>query len=150
MTGIGGADRYYTGFYDELPGVSVDRTKLENNDIGKAGMGKELFYELDGDVLFLGTSHATNTSLHLAEYRADLDLATETHAGAALVDGEREWVQWKEIDYDDGDFPACGEAFESENPDAFETSTVGVGDAKIVSQPPLVDFAVGWFEASRE
>ncbi|GKZ16179.1 ABC transporter substrate-binding protein [Haladaptatus sp. T7] len=50
MTGIGGADRYYTEFYDELPGVSVDRTKLENNDIGKAGMGKELFYELDNDV----------------------------------------------------------------------------------------------------
>jgi iron complex transport system substrate-binding protein len=50
MTGIGGADRYYTGFYDELPGVSVDRKKLENNDIGEAGMGKELFYELDSDV----------------------------------------------------------------------------------------------------
>lgn len=50
MTGIGGADRYYTGFYDELPGVSVDRQKLENNDIGEAGMGKELFYELDSDV----------------------------------------------------------------------------------------------------
>ena len=107
-------------------------------------------YDLGGNVLFLGTSHAANTSLHLAEYRAELDIATETHAGAALVDGEREWVQWKEIDYDDGDFPACGEAFESENPDAFETSTVGVGDAKLISQPPLVDFAVRWFEANRE
>lgn len=50
MTGIGGVDRYYTGFYDELSGVSVDRKKLENNDIGEGGMGKELFYELDNDV----------------------------------------------------------------------------------------------------
>lgn len=47
-------------------------------------------YDLGGDVLFLGTSHATNTSLHLAESRADLDFTTETHAGAVLVNGERE------------------------------------------------------------
>jgi aminoglycoside 3-N-acetyltransferase len=107
-------------------------------------------YDLGGDVLFLGTSHATNTSLHLAEYRADLTLATETHAGAVVVNGEREWVHWEDIDFDDEDFPLCGEAFESEHPDAVETGTVGVGDAKLISQPLLVDFAVGWFEANRE
>lgn len=107
-------------------------------------------YELGGDVLFLGTSHATNTSLHLAEYRADLDLGTETQAGAVLVDGEREWLQWEDVDFDDGDFPNCGEAFENECPDAVETGTVGVGDARRLSQPRLVDFAVEWFEKHRE
>lgn len=107
-------------------------------------------YDLGGDVLFLETSHATNTSLHLAEYRADLDLATKTHAGAVLVNGEREWVQWDDINYTDDDFLPCGEAFESEHPDAFEMSTVGVGEAKLLSQPQLVDFAVGWFEVNRE
>ena len=50
MTGIGGADRYYTYVYDELPGVSVDRGRLERNDLGASGMSKELFYELDNDV----------------------------------------------------------------------------------------------------
>ncbi|WP_336359687.1 ABC transporter substrate-binding protein [Haladaptatus sp. ZSTT2] len=50
MTGIGGAGRYYTQVYDELPGVSVDRDLLETNDLGEAGMSKELFYELDNDV----------------------------------------------------------------------------------------------------
>ncbi|WP_137291723.1 aminoglycoside N(3)-acetyltransferase [Natronorubrum halophilum] len=107
-------------------------------------------YDLGGDVLFLGTSHATNTSFHLAEYRADLELATETHAGAVLVDGEREWIQWEDIDYTDEDFPTCGDAFESEHPDAFETGTVGVGDATLLPQPLLVDFAVGWFEVNRD
>ncbi|SER17661.1 aminoglycoside N(3)-acetyltransferase [Natrinema salaciae] len=107
-------------------------------------------YDLGGDVLFLGTTHATNTSLHLAEYRADLDFATEAHAGAVLVDGEREWVRWEDIDYTDDDFPRCGEAFESEHPDAVETGTVGVGDAKRFPQRRLVDFAVGWFERNRE
>lgn len=50
MTGIGGAGRYYSYVYDELPGVSVDRTVLENNDLGEAGMTKEVFYELDNEV----------------------------------------------------------------------------------------------------
>lgn len=106
-------------------------------------------YDLDGDVLFLGTTHATNTSLHLAEYRADLDIATEQHAGAVLVDDDREWVHWEDIAYDDDDFPTCGDAFERENPDAVAAGTVGVGDAKLISQRRLVDFAVGWFEANR-
>jgi aminoglycoside 3-N-acetyltransferase len=107
-------------------------------------------YDLDGDVLFLGTSHATNTSLHLAEYRSDLAFDATTEAGAVLVDGAREWVEWEDIAIDDGDFPACGEAFEREHPDAFETGTVGVGDARLLPQPELVDFAAGWFEANRE
>lgn len=107
-------------------------------------------YDRDGDVLFLGTTHATNTSLHLAEYRADTDSETVTHSGAVLVDGEREWVSWVDIEYDDADFPACGEAFEREHPDAVEAGTVGVADAKRLSQPRLVDFAVDWFEANRD
>ena len=50
MTGVGGSGRYYTYVYDELPGVSVDREPLEANDLGNAGMSKEIFYELDNDV----------------------------------------------------------------------------------------------------
>lgn len=106
-------------------------------------------YDLDADVLFLGTSHATNTSFHLAEYRADLGTET-TRASAILADGEREWVRWEDIDFDDGDFPECGAAFEREHPDGFEAGTVGAGGAKRLSQPRLVDFAVEWLEANRE
>ncbi|QLG27934.1 ABC transporter substrate-binding protein [Halorarum halophilum] len=50
LVGVGGASRYYTYVYDELPGVSVDRERLEANDPGAADMSKEVFYELDGDV----------------------------------------------------------------------------------------------------
>ncbi|PSQ02898.1 AAC(3) family N-acetyltransferase [Halobacteriales archaeon QS_5_70_17] len=107
-------------------------------------------YDCDGDVLYLGTSHTTNTSLHLAEYRTDLDIDTLTHASAVLVDGQREWVRWEDLDVDDGDFPDCGGAFEREYPHAIETGTVGVADAKLFSQPRLVDFAVEWFEATRD
>src|SRR6056297_3599955 len=106
-------------------------------------------YDLGGDVLFLGTTHATNTSLHLAEYRADIDIATATQEGAILVDGDREWARWDDLDFTDEDFPECGVAFERAHPDAFEVGTVGVGDTKRLSQPALVDFAVEWFESNR-
>ncbi|APW99187.1 AAC(3) family N-acetyltransferase [Halobiforma lacisalsi AJ5] len=107
-------------------------------------------YDLEGRVLFLGTTHATNTSLHLAEYRAGIDIERTSHASAVRVDGDREWVEWEDLDVDDGDFPDCGEAFERAHPDAFESGQVGVGDAKLLDQRPLVDFAVDWFEANRE
>ncbi|WP_254542927.1 ABC transporter substrate-binding protein [Halomarina pelagica] len=47
ITGIGGADRYYTDVYDELPGVSVDRDRIERHPEVRT---KEQFYELDNDV----------------------------------------------------------------------------------------------------
>ena len=47
MTGIGSADRYYTYAYDELPGVSVDRERIEAHPEVRT---KEEFYELDNDV----------------------------------------------------------------------------------------------------
>lgn len=106
-------------------------------------------YDLDGHVLLLGTDHAPNTSLHLAEYRADIDIDTETNAAAVLVDGEREWVTFDDIAIDDSDFAACGAAFESARPGAVASGPVGVGDTTLASQRALVDFAVGWFERNR-
>jgi len=47
ITGIGGADRYYTYVYDELPGVDVDRDVIEAHPEVRT---KEEFYELDSDV----------------------------------------------------------------------------------------------------
>jgi iron complex transport system substrate-binding protein len=47
LTGIGGANRYYTSVYDELPGVEFDRTPLEQYPEVRT---KEEFYELDSDV----------------------------------------------------------------------------------------------------
>ena len=125
----------------------TDGHSLEN------GLGEDSplarVYDLDGRVLFLGTTHATNTSLHLAEYRADLDMGTFEQGSAVLVDGEREWVCWTELDYDDSDFPDCGAAFEAEHPDAVVSDTVGTGDAACLEQRRLVDFATDWFERNR-
>lgn len=124
----------------------------ENHSIDYA-LGEESplarVYDLEGDVLFLGTDHGRNTSLHLAEYRADWDPETDIQHSAMVVDGERQWIQFEDIAWDDSDFQDCGNAFEREHPDEVAADVVGVGDATLFSQPALVDFAVEWFEANR-
>jgi aminoglycoside 3-N-acetyltransferase len=131
----------------------ADAAFVTDNHTCEYSLGEESplarVYDLDGDVLFLGTTHATNTSLHLAEYRADIPLGTETCGGAVCVDGEREWIEWDDLAIGDEDFPDCGVAFEEEHPAAVERGEVGTGDAKLLSQRQLVDFAVEWFEANR-
>ena len=41
-------NRYHTRYYDEIPGVSVDKSDMVS--LYSDGVSKELFYELDGDV----------------------------------------------------------------------------------------------------
>jgi iron complex transport system substrate-binding protein len=48
MTGVGQVSEYYTGFYEELPGVSVDKNAL--TALWSDGIDKEIFYELGNDV----------------------------------------------------------------------------------------------------
>lgn len=106
-------------------------------------------YDLDGWVLLLGVGHGNNTSLHLAEYRAAYPARRELFNGApVMVNGRREWVTLRELDYDDSDFPAIGEAFERETV-AARIGQVGQGTARLMPQRALVDFAVRWMEANR-
>jgi iron complex transport system substrate-binding protein len=46
--GVWLTSRYHTQYYDEIPGVSVDKSEMVN--LYQDGVSKELFYELDGDV----------------------------------------------------------------------------------------------------
>lgn len=41
-------DRYHTRYYEEIPGVSVDKSNMV--DLYSDGVSKELFYQLDSDV----------------------------------------------------------------------------------------------------
>jgi aminoglycoside 3-N-acetyltransferase len=104
-------------------------------------------YDRDGDVLLLGTDHGTNTSVHLAEYRADVPTGTRTGEGPVLRDGEREWVEFEDVETSTDDFPEVGAAFEREV--GLAEGEVGLATAKLASQRDLVDFAVGWFERNR-
>ncbi|GKZ13982.1 AAC(3) family N-acetyltransferase [Haladaptatus sp. T7] len=100
--------------------------------------------ELDARVLRLGVD--ANTSLHLAEYRADYDKSFETNGGPVLEDGERRWVTFEEPESED-DFRDVEAAFEEDH--EVRRGRVGEADATLLSQRELVEFGAKWMEENR-
>jgi aminoglycoside 3-N-acetyltransferase len=98
-------------------------------------------YDLDGHILLLGVGHDSNTSLHLAEYRARYPgRKVILNSAPVLVSGERRWTRMREIDDDTDDFEQIGAAFAAETEWA-RTGSVALADAILLPQRPLVDFA---------
>lgn len=105
-------------------------------------------YNLDGKVLLVGVDHRNNTSLHLAEHRAAFPGKGYIKQGAAwMVAGQRQWVEWEELDYDEDDFGDLGAAYEASI--GYTPGVVGKAAARLQSQRALVDFGVTWLEAHR-
>ncbi len=105
-------------------------------------------HDLDADVLLIGVDHGSNTSLHLAEHRADWMGKDRTERGAPVaVDGETRWVTWTDLEADEEDFPEIGEAFAATG--AETVGNVGIATARRCSQRAIVDFAVEWMSANR-
>jgi aminoglycoside 3-N-acetyltransferase len=104
-------------------------------------------YDRDGSVLLLGVGHEVNSSLHLAEYRADLDVETVDHRAPVPRDGAVETVEYDDIAIRTEGFDALGAAFERDV--GAETGAIGAGTATVLDQPTLVDYAVDWLETHR-
>jgi aminoglycoside 3-N-acetyltransferase len=104
-------------------------------------------YDREGRVLLLGVDHEVNTSLHLAEYRADSPTGTVHTDAPVLRDGERVRVDIEDIETSTGDFTEVGADFEAEV--GLARGTVGAAEARLADQRALVDFAVDWFAANR-
>lgn len=105
-------------------------------------------YALDGSVLLLGVDHGNNSSLHLAEYRADLPVTDWISEGSpALVDGVRTWVTYPDRAGNSDDFAALGEAFAQTGRE--RRGPVGAGVGRLMRQREAVDFGAGWMEKHR-
>ena len=106
-------------------------------------------YELDGYVLLLGVTHENNTSLHLAEHRAEfLGKRRITEGAAMFVEGQRQWVAFEMLDLETDDFAAIGDAYEAAH--EIKRHHVGRAEVRFFKQRPLVDWAVTWMEQNRD
>ena len=117
------------------------------------GLGAESplarLYDLAGWVLLLGVGHGNNTSIHLAEYRADFPTKQlETRHAPLMVDRQRQWVAFQDIWFDDSDFEFIGVDF-ARDTGLERRGRVGNATALLLPQRPLVDYAVGWMERNR-
>lgn len=106
-------------------------------------------YEADGYVLLLGVDHGNNTSLHLAENRADFSGKQWQHQGARLRSADKtQWVEFANVDTNPSDFAELGEAFAAATT-AESRGPVGWGMGRFMSQPAVVDYGQHWLEQQR-
>ncbi|MBU3877249.1 AAC(3) family N-acetyltransferase [Faecalicatena sp. AGMB00832] len=113
----------------------------EGSPIGK-------LYELDGYVLLIGVGYDKNTSLHLADVRAEYPGKHDTiEHSAVMVDGKREWKAYQTLYVDGEDFEEIGAAFEIQ----YKPVRVSLGNSSIclMRQRDIVDFAVQWIQENR-
>jgi aminoglycoside 3-N-acetyltransferase len=105
-------------------------------------------YELEGWILLLGVGHDSNTSLHLAEFRADYKAKKEIKQGAPLlVNGERAWVKLREYDEQSEKFPEIAKAY-IKSGGLILQGKIGNAETQLIPQKPLVDFAVKYIESN--
>ncbi len=105
-------------------------------------------YDLNGWVLLLGVGYASNTSFHLAEYRAPG--SRPFTAGAPVVEPEtglRNWETFPDIVLDSEPFPQIGAEFEKAG--QVGVRMVGSAESRLFVQRPAVDFAVEWLTRRR-
>ena len=100
-------------------------------------------------MLLLGVGHGNNTSIHLAEYRANFPTKQlETRHAPLMVDRQRQWVAYQDIWLDDSDFEFIGADFARET-GLERCGRVGNAAALLLPQRPLVDYTVGWMVRNR-
>ena len=105
----------------------------------------------NGYVLLLGVGHSSNTSIHLAEYRADFPTKRIVQEGAPISQaGLRTWTTFDDINVDASDFDSLGADFLLSNDGKLvRRGKVGIANCQLMPQRAVVDFAVGWFEKNR-
>lgn len=89
-------------------------------------------------MLLLGVDHDVNTSLHLAQERSGV-FGTRRQGAPVVIDGERTWVEYDELNADTDGFVSIGRAFEIAH--GVVRGRIGEADATLLPQAPLVDFA---------
>ena len=126
----------------------ITRSHALENGLGEKSPLARL-YDAGGYVLLLGVGHDRNSSLHLAEHRAEWPGKRSFEQGAAmLVNGQRTWVNFKDVRSESGDFERIGADFDATG--MTREGKIGSARARLMSQPALVDFAVKWMGANRK
>ena len=127
--------------------------KIINNHDLEADLGEgspiARLYDIDGLILLLGVTHLNNSSIHLAEYRCEFPGKKYNKTGSAmLVNNQRKWVEWTELELDPDDFEQLGADYESSI--NYKPGKVGEAEARLISLRAIVDYGVEWLKKNRK
>lgn len=102
-------------------------------------------YDKEAYVLFIGTTYDTNTSFHLGEYRSSAVEIIKN--GAPLIEnGQRIWKKYKDIEFNDEQFPAMGNEFEKEH--EVHIGKIGHAESRLFSLVDSVDYSTAYFKTN--
>ncbi len=109
-------------------------------------------YAAEAQVLLIGVGYEVCSAFHLAEYRI-ADAPWREYRCVVLRDGQRQWISYKDVDLDDGDFGALGAAYEAYDAalpsPAVRHGRLGSASARSLPLRAAVDFATGWLAGKR-
>jgi len=105
-------------------------------------------YDLNAKVLLIGVTHGNDTSLHLAEHRAEWPGKRTYVDGASIaVGGDARWVTFEELEIDESDFDEIGDALTR---GGYERRcALGAGIVRVCRQRDVVDVGAAWLAAHR-
>ncbi|MDX1358509.1 MAG: AAC(3) family N-acetyltransferase [Clostridia bacterium] len=104
-------------------------------------------YKLNAKILFLGTDYETCTAFHLAETM--LEETQRTKSGTSMmVNGNREWVEFEDFEYNSDDFVNLGTDFENSN--MVTIGKIGNAECRLFNMRDAVDFAQNWLRINRK
>jgi aminoglycoside 3-N-acetyltransferase len=120
--------------------------QLEDSFGDSSPLGR--LYDLGAKVLLIGVGHGRNTSLHLAESRAQWPGKQQVEYKSKIfaIDGATS-VAWMGNDYDADDFEVLGQHLEKQC--EFQVAKVGQADVLLADMQTLVDAATIWFTSNR-
>lgn len=125
---------------------------VQNHDLSNIfGDGSPIgkLYELDAYVLLIGVGYDKNTSIHLADVRAEYPNKHYcTEHSAIIENGKRVWKEYKTLFVDGEDFNQIGKAFEAQH--TVKKVMLGNGTIRFMKQRDIVDFAVSWIQNYRK
>lgn len=112
------------------------------------GSPLDKLYKLGAYVLLIGVGYEKNTSLHLAETRANFSSKKFVNESSAImVNGRREWLTYNTQAVDDEDFTIIGKEYDEAA--SIKIHKIGNAEVRFMKQRPLVDWVVQWMEKNR-
>jgi aminoglycoside 3-N-acetyltransferase len=69
-------------------------------------------------------------------------------ASAVMVNGQRKWIEWEELDLNSDDFAQLGKDFESTT--NYKPGKIGLAESRLIQIQAIVDFGVEWLKKNRK
>jgi aminoglycoside 3-N-acetyltransferase len=110
-------------------------------------------YERDAMILLLGVGYQACSAFHLAEYRYCERPPTQDYACVTQSLGARNWIEYRDVVLDDGDFEIIGKTLEGAQKNKYKpvvlAGPVGRAASRLIPMRHVVDFAGEWMNKHR-